>query len=514
MSTATPPGLAVCRAPSASMYLDQHGDVRACCQNAGFPLGNVAEASLVEIWRGSRAGRLREAVAAGDLSLGCDFCAWRGEDASGEGSFARTFDHLRVPSVDPVWPQQLELSLSNACNLQCVMCNGDWSSSIRIHREGRAPLPVVYDEAFFEDLAVFLPHVEVVKFLGGEPFLGAESLRVMEMLAELGTGVRAEVTTNGTQWSPRIERILDRLDVRIAISLDAVHRDTYESIRIGADFDAVMANVERFLAHCTSRETVMSFSHCLMTSNWHEFDDFLRFAQEREADVFINTVTDPHDLSLYHLHPTDLRHVVDELDRRESKLVGTLSGSREHAWFEQLAVLRCHGQQRADETPVYLSRPILGGLRRSDPPPVDDDVVKEILQALDSAVFGPVLTVDPYGTITHMDLADASSLEGVDLARMVGQPVAAVYGAFAATHGSGAPEILVDSPTAQHWRVAFAGPSKIVLHGIMAAEQPGGPGSVELKLYLAVERSTDPAAAGEGPQHLPAGGPEQGEARA
>lgn len=348
----------MCRAPFWSMYLDQRGDVRACCQNGGFAMGNVAESSLSEIWRGAKAARLRAAIAADDLSLGCNYCQWQLDAGSAHAVFARNFDHLPAEvSIVPEWPRQLELSMSNACNLQCVMCNGEWSSAIRANREKLPPLPRVYGDRFFEELAEFLPHLEVVKFLGGEPFLGAEPLRVMEMLAEATPDVVVHVTTNGTQWSPRIERILDRLPAHIAVSLDGVSEETCESIRVGSQYAAVMDNVERFAAYCRERGTSFSLSHCLMTVNWQEFDRFLDHAERLRCAVYVNTVTEPHDLSLYHLPPSELRDVLSELEHRSKATRRRLSGRRLEVWDDQLARLRghLHDLERHDP-PSYVAK--------------------------------------------------------------------------------------------------------------------------------------------------------------
>ena len=190
------------------MYLDQFGDVRACCMNIDFPLGNIAREGLKEIWLGSRAEILRRSVAIGDFSHGCDWCEGAVREGRPDLAFARWFDRF-AGDVGPVgWPRRIEFSVSNTCNLQCVMCNGDWSSSIRAQREGRAPLPAVYDDRFFADLDAFLPHLEQVKFLGGEPFLASETLRVMDRLVALGLSPQCHITTNGTHWTPRVERIL------------------------------------------------------------------------------------------------------------------------------------------------------------------------------------------------------------------------------------------------------------------------------------------------------------------
>ncbi|MCB1041280.1 MAG: SPASM domain-containing protein, partial [Acidimicrobiales bacterium] len=228
----TPPR-PICHAPSTSMYLDPRGEVRACCQNMWQRLGNITEVGLLEMWRGLRVQTLRRAMAVGDLSHGCERCAVHIDAGRPEAAYARVFDHLPVEEAEPAWPQQLEFALSNACNLQCVMCNGDLSSAIRVHREGRQPLPVVYDDSFFEELDLFLPHLRSAAFLGGEPFLGRESLRVLQRLAELPTRPRCSITTNGTQWNDRIHRIVSSLPMHVTVSLDGASTSTYESIRVG-----------------------------------------------------------------------------------------------------------------------------------------------------------------------------------------------------------------------------------------------------------------------------------------
>ncbi|MEZ5322516.1 MAG: SPASM domain-containing protein [Microthrixaceae bacterium] len=158
-----------CSAPFASLYLDQHGFARACCMNVYQLLGNVAERSLREIWDGAALTELRRAVERHDLTVGCEFCKWRVDEGREDLAFARWFDEYDDEPDDPRWPRQLELSISNTCNLQCVMCNGEWSSSIRSQREHREPLPTVYGDRFFEELVEFVPHLRRVKVLGASP---------------------------------------------------------------------------------------------------------------------------------------------------------------------------------------------------------------------------------------------------------------------------------------------------------------------------------------------------------
>lgn len=321
------------------MYLDQFGDVRACCMNIHHPLGNVSRAGLLDIWHGERADVLRRAVAEEDFSLGCEWCEGPVSEGRPDLAFARWFDRFEFDEQAIGWPSQIEFSISNICNLQCVMCNGDWSSSIRSQREGREPLPVVYDEAFFTELDAFLPHLEHVKFLGGEPFLAGETLRIMDRLVALGLRPNCHITTNGTHWTPRVERILEMLPVDIALSLDAATPETYRSIRVGSDWDAVMGNLNRFTEHAERAGTEVSLTYCLMQGNWHEFGRFCRMADDLGLICTVNTVTQPAHLSLYHSGVDRLAEVVAslELEGQEIRDQLTLSGP---TWDDESSRLR------------------------------------------------------------------------------------------------------------------------------------------------------------------------------
>jgi radical SAM protein with 4Fe4S-binding SPASM domain len=308
-----------CHAPFVSLYFTAKGDVLACCQSTIAPLGNVTRSSLEDIWQGPRAQALRERLQAFDLPPECRFCQWQVDDGNPDASYARNFDHLTRDGDG--WPTQLEFAISNRCNLECVMCNGDFSSTIRARRERRPPLPSVYGDRFFEQLRPFLEHLDVARFLGGEPFLVPEYQRIWDLIVETGRPVACDVTTNGTVWTRRMEATLAALPFSIAVSLDGITRETVEAVRQGAEFDVVMANVDRFAAYCADRGTPFALTYCLMVPNWREFPDFLAFADERGADVFVNTVNWPSHLSLYVLPPDELTAVADELERRGKEVV-------------------------------------------------------------------------------------------------------------------------------------------------------------------------------------------------
>lgn len=330
------PPSAACYAPHASMYFDQFGRARACCQAAGHSFGDVRTSSIREIWESAQAEAVRDALERGSFEHGCDFCAWQSRGGDESAAFARGFDHLRPDEYRLTWPKQLELALTNACNLQCAMCNGNWSSAIRLHREGRPPMVPAYGEAFFEELSEFLPHLESVRFFGGEPFLGAEPLRVMEMLAQLDDPPRVTLTTNGTICTERVKRIVRKLRPQIVVSIDGATTKTYDRIRQGAHLPEVLENLDWFRAELSDGSVTVA--SCLMTSNWFEFTEMLQLAEGRGMDIGINVVRFPAEQSLYHLKSDRLRTVVERLEATEPGV----TGSRLAAWQDQVSALRHH----------------------------------------------------------------------------------------------------------------------------------------------------------------------------
>jgi len=327
-----------CYAPHGSLYFDQHGDVRACCQNITRSLGNVRLNSIREIWDGAATSRLRRAVERHDYTLGCDHCAWQDEQGSNL-RFSRGYDHLHIDDRDPTWPRQMEFALSNTCNLQCTMCTGWNSSAIRAHREHLPPLPIPYNDRFFDELAEFLPHLDHVVILGGEPFVAKESLRLLDMIAELDEPPSVVVITNATQWTPRVRRIFERVPMAINFSLDGITPATFEAIRVGARFDEVMTTFGHYAEYARGNGCDVGVSFCLMTSNWHEFADLLLWGEDRQLDyVAVNVVTAPRANSLYRLDVAELTEVVDALRARDEEMSTRL---RRHigVWTNQLRAL-------------------------------------------------------------------------------------------------------------------------------------------------------------------------------
>jgi molybdenum cofactor biosynthesis enzyme MoaA len=333
------PFRAVCYAPFTNLFFDQWGMVRVCCWNGRYPVGDARTETIDEIWHGEKLRRLRQAMVDYSFEFGCQGCEQQINNGWIASTNMRWFERFAVEDITPRWPRRIELSISNSCNLECVMCSGIFSSAIRKHRERLPPLPKIYPSDFVDSLRKYIPHLEVLKFLGGEPFLVPEYYRLWDMMIEDGVTTQCHLTTNGTQFNSRIEKIMAAIPMGFAVSLDGATKQTVESIRVGADFDQQMRILRILRAYTRAKRTDLSLTYCFMRQNWHEFGDYCLMADEWGCNVGVNQVNHPPEFAMYNLPLGALRPVLVEMERQALELNTRLKRNRT-VWFNELERVR------------------------------------------------------------------------------------------------------------------------------------------------------------------------------
>jgi MoaA/NifB/PqqE/SkfB family radical SAM enzyme len=336
----------LCHAPFVSLNFEQNGRVTACCYNRKFVLGTYPEQRLDEIWAGQAARELREAFLKDAEAPGCDLCFHQLKAGNLFGTLMRNFDRYSggpgyTPELAVAAPRLLEFEISNTCNLECVMCSGNWSSTIRARREKLPPLRSPYDRAFVDQLQEFLPSLVSAKFLGGEPFLIERYYQIWESIRRLNPRLRFSITTNATVVPERARRLLEDLYADIVVSLDGMTAATYEAVRKNARFEEVMGNLEYFADYARRRGTSLSLAVCPMTHNWRELPLLFEFCRERQLDIYFNTVVRPVESSLAGLSQAELSGVIAHLERHRPPHGGGAKAAQNRGqWDGLLSQLR------------------------------------------------------------------------------------------------------------------------------------------------------------------------------
>ena len=304
----------LCYVPFNSLTFSWLGKVYACTYNRNILVGEYPKDSIRDIWFGERIEKLRDYIKHDDLNYGCQHCKYFLEKQKFTGLKPQTFDKYSDFETKG-YPRVMEFEISNKCNLECIMCNGNTSSSIRQNRDKLPPLPMPYDEAFIEQMKEFIPHLKEAKFFGGEPFLIHSYFRIWEEMIKLNPGINIFVITNGTVLTDKVKELLANGNFELAVSIDSIRKERYEYIRKNAVFETVMDNLNYLNDYTQSRGRTMSISFTTQIENWDELPEVIEFCNKKGIIFFNSFLTAPFELSLIFLPSEKLREIQDYLKK-------------------------------------------------------------------------------------------------------------------------------------------------------------------------------------------------------
>jgi radical SAM protein with 4Fe4S-binding SPASM domain len=303
-----------CVAPFNNMYFTTEGRVAPCWLLVGHLDTWTTERSIKDIWFGEAFTKYRNNLTNGIFEKDCRVCKQKIE--ADTWPLAMAYDGFTVKE----YPTLLELELSNQCNLECIMCEGRLSSGIRKNRDNLPPLPMIYDDSFVEQLKEFIPHLEELRFNGGEPFAQKIVYDICMVVAELNPGLRINIATNGTVYNKQVQKIMDKCNLHLNISIDSLEKENYDTIRINGDFDVLMENFQRFSNYCHTNNRGLSVMVNPMRNNWWEMPNFVEFATNNKVHLWYNTIHHPDHLSIWSLPSSDLSVIIQTLELEVERL--------------------------------------------------------------------------------------------------------------------------------------------------------------------------------------------------
>lgn len=304
----------ICHAPFSNMYFNVHGDCAPCWLTFLEP-DHYPKNSIREIWFGEKFQSIRDNLKKFDLTHKCNVCLKNLQTGNYTSVLARAYDNNEVQQ----YPTMMELELANTCNLECVMCIGELSSSIRKNRDHLPPLESPYDENFAQQMEEFIPHLKELRFNGGEPFLIPIVYSIFEKVERINPNLKIVIATNGTILNEKVKRWLNKLNIHINFSLDSLTDTIYEDIRVNAKFNKVMENFIYFKEYAKKNQKTMCVMVNPMRNNWHEMPEFIRFVNRHELNIWFNTIHRPVEWAIWSLPANELKKVYESLIHFEFK---------------------------------------------------------------------------------------------------------------------------------------------------------------------------------------------------
>jgi len=187
------------------------------------------------------------------------------------------------------FPLHVDIETTDACNLKCIMC---------VHGTEGVPDTGMIDMGFAKRLIdqVAEGGAKSIKLnWRGEPALH-KGLEELVAYAKQRGILEVQVNTNGIPFNEqRIRSLIDSGIDRIIFSMDGATKETYERIRVGASFERLMKNIQRFHEIRSERGLAKPFIRIQMVKmkdNQEEVDRFVAMWKGIADDIAVKDVTD------------------------------------------------------------------------------------------------------------------------------------------------------------------------------------------------------------------------------
>ncbi|KKR04496.1 MAG: Radical SAM domain protein [Parcubacteria group bacterium GW2011_GWC2_39_14] len=214
-------------------------------------------------------------------------------------------------------PRRLVLELTNACNLNCIMCGRDENKFSYNY----------FDLHHMERLRHILEYTieEVALFGWGEPTIHPKFREILEFVN--GFPVRKYFVTNGTTLH-KIREYLFQYKVDImAVSLDGATAKTNNKIRTSSSFDQIVSALRNIVQQKKEKKLkypYINFVFTLMRSNLYELPDMVNLAYdigiEEVKAVYLTAFSEKLKDEVFWNRAKEVKKVFGETMKRSNKL--------------------------------------------------------------------------------------------------------------------------------------------------------------------------------------------------
>lgn len=261
-----------CWMPYHTLSIDEDGDVQLCdcALHMPYTVGNIYQQSLTEIWQGSMANDVRQAVVDGDFT----YCNW----ACSKLATLTPKAQGAVPTVLN-FPRTIQLDMDRSCNLKCPSCR----EQVIIEKQSDK---IQQQVKIFEEIrqwALDNPKVNLtlIPVSSGEVFASHSALEFLKSLQDYPLdNLKLHLTSNGTLIKKNQQLIfnLKHLITSWSISVDAATPETYAKVR-GGNWDDLMHGLDII----NDMQISPVFKFCIQKNNYHEIEKFAELAVKYQA---------------------------------------------------------------------------------------------------------------------------------------------------------------------------------------------------------------------------------------
>lgn len=315
----------VCTAPWEGLFINPDGDCRVCC--AGDSLGNLNKNSITEIVQNGNLKKLQTDILTNGRS---DYCHGCMEMEKVQGRSLRDGYGKDLATVDTTkfTPSILDIRWRNACQLRCLYCNSEWSTT---YAQWEGKTYKVSERSWQQEVLDYITqnkpeHFKHVHMLGGEPFILKENEQLLDLIPDTDLiGVVTNLSIPDMHTLPMYEKIMNK-NTSFLVSLENIG-NKFEYVRRNGVWKETEKNYKKLLERkpgsvgCHMTYNLLSAFTLVETFDWiHSIHP-----DKNDNKSLLTILLSPNMFVMDH-YPREIKQLaIDEFNRLEDKYPDWLS---------------------------------------------------------------------------------------------------------------------------------------------------------------------------------------------
>lgn len=262
----------LCHLPWSHAAIFPDEVIKPCCRFQA-PESFISNSSInIEAARNSPMFmNTREQMLSGSLPESCSKC--RMEECAGQTSLLQKsnqeHDLQAIKDTKIKNLESIEWFLGNVCNLRCITCAPDRSSSWNQDAEVVGYKKSAIKKLGIDELKKYLPKLKKIKLIGGEPLLHKEFEQILEEVILSGNSNGMHIICNSNRTLFPEEKILSLLKkfklIELDLSLDGIG-NVNEYIRHPTKCIKVEENLNKFIELAQNQKNVVLYITCTISA--------------------------------------------------------------------------------------------------------------------------------------------------------------------------------------------------------------------------------------------------------
>lgn len=324
-----------CIRPFNSVVISTDGAINPCCQIKENTF-NIKNNNVEEYWGSDYLKTLRKKILNDEKPKECKRC-WDKENnllkshrlesnfeykAIFKTNYIKNLKFIKKDNLD--YPEDVELNITNICNLSCQMCTGKESSRLLIENnylnfENLKQKNYDLNEKTRLEIEKIINHdLKLLNLRGGEPLINKTIIKIIEKLVVTGKSknITLHITTNGTTCNDKIINLLGKFqNVRIMLSIESTGKFN-DYIRYPSNWKDIEKNILQFK---NLKNAYLYINTVIQNLNLLYLEPLINFANLNKIFLNFSKLTNPQYLEFDNLPLELLKTSYEKLNNIDKK---------------------------------------------------------------------------------------------------------------------------------------------------------------------------------------------------